>query len=71
MLRIETTEAATGEFDPRVIWFGTRRVEVRAVSDRWYGKARRWWKVETDEGAYVLRYDESGRNWELAAIVAR
>jgi hypothetical protein len=28
-------------------------------------------KVETDEGAYVLRYDDEARAWELAAVVGR
>ena len=56
---------------PSVIWFGSRRVEVRAVTDRWFGTAQRWWKVETDEGAYVLRHDEAVGTWELAAVVGR
>lgn len=71
MLRVETTAAAAGDFEPRVIWFGTRRVEVRAVADRWYGTAQRWWKVDTDEGSYVLQYDEQVGTWELAAVVGR
>ena len=70
-LRVETSETRPGEFEPRVIWFGSRRVEVRAVSDRWDGTAHRWWKVDTDEGAYVLRRDEAGGDWELAAVVGR
>lgn len=71
MIRVETTPAGERDFQPCVIWFGSRRVEVRAVSDRWYGTARRWWKVETDEGSYVLRYDEDVGGWELAAVVGR
>ncbi|MBA2962101.1 MULTISPECIES: hypothetical protein [Ramlibacter] len=71
MVRVETTTTAAGDFEPGVIWFGSRRVEVQAVSDRWYGAAQRWWKVETSEGSYVLRYDEEVRTWELAAVVGR
>mgnify|MGYP003575476941 CR=1 FL=1 len=69
MLQVECTQDSRGELAPTVIWFGARRVEVRAVTDRWYGTAQRWWKVETDEGAYVLRLDEASRTWELAAVV--
>ena len=54
-LRVECEEGASGTVEPAVIWFGSRRVPVRAVVDRWYGSHHRWWKVETDEGAYVLR----------------
>jgi hypothetical protein len=71
MVRVETTAAEAGELEPSVIWFGSRRVEVRAVSDRWDGATQRWWKVETDEGSYVLRYDQPGGTWALAAVVGR
>lgn len=56
MVRVETTAAAAGGFEPSMIWFGSRRVEVHAVSDRWYGATQRWWKVETDEGSYVEQH---------------
>jgi len=72
-LRVECTSEGSTEgsnaIDPAVIWFGSRRVEVRAVVDRWYGRDRRWWKVATDEGQYVLRRDEPEGGWELAAVV--
>ena len=69
MLTVERSESATGVLEPRVIWFGSRRVEIRAIADRWYGSDRSWWKAETDEGAYVLRLDERSGTWELAAVV--
>jgi hypothetical protein len=71
MIRAETTAAAAGDLEPNVIWFESRRVEVRAVSDRWFGATQRWWKVDTDEGSYVLRYDEQPGTWALAAVVGR
>jgi hypothetical protein len=52
-----------------VVWFGNRRVPVRAVVDRWYGASHRWWKVDTEEGRYVLRRNEDGGAWDLAAVV--
>jgi len=70
MIRVECiTSVENGSLDPAVIWFGARRVEVRAVTDRWYGSDQRWWKVETLDGIYVVRLDESTGTWELAAVV--
>lgn len=66
-LRVECQ--ADGE--PAVIWFGSRRVDVMAVVDRWWGNSQRWWKVDTQEGAYVLRRDEATDEWDLAAVVGR
>lgn len=71
MVRVECTPNDQGELDPTTVWFGPRRVVVNAVTDRWYASAQRWWKVETDEGAYILRLDEASGAWELAAVVGR
>jgi len=67
-LRIEY-DVASAELEPGVIWFGSRRVPVRSIVDRWYGSGRRWWKVETEDGLYVLRRDDRSGSWELAAVV--
>lgn len=61
--------ASNSSAEPAVIWFGSRRVEVRSVLDRWYGTDQRWWKVETEEGLYIVRLDGSTGTWELAAVV--
>jgi hypothetical protein len=67
MIRVECT--ANDSADPGAIWFGERRVEVLAVTDRWHGTNQRWWKVQTIDGLYIVRLDESTRTWELAAVV--
>lgn len=70
MLRVEcTTSAEQGSIEPAALWFGSRRVDVRAVTDRWYGADQRWWKVETAEGAYIVRLDDRSGTWDLAAVV--
>jgi hypothetical protein len=66
-LRVECQD----DGEPAVIWFGGRRVDVQAVVDRWWGNSQRWWKVDTEEGAYVLRRDDSTDEWDLAAVVGR
>jgi hypothetical protein len=70
MIRVERAPPSNdGTADPVAIWFDTRRVEVRAVTDRWYGNDQRWWKVETIDGLYIVRLDEATSTWELAAVV--
>jgi hypothetical protein len=70
MIHVECIASGpTGSVDPAVIWFGARRVEVRAVTDRWFGSEQRWWKVETIDGSYIVRLDEATGTWELAAVV--
>lgn len=70
MFRVECLASATHPpVEPGAIWFGSRRVEVRSVLDRWYGTDQRWWKVDTEEGVYIVRLNESTGTWELAAVV--
>jgi hypothetical protein len=70
MIQVEcVAPGPDGSADPAVIWFGARRVEVRAVTDRWFGSDQRWWKVETVDGTYIVRLDEATGTWELAAVV--
>ncbi|HYD76482.1 hypothetical protein [Ramlibacter sp.] len=70
MIRVECLpSAAHAPAEPVAIWFGSRRVDVRSVLDRWYGADQRWWKGETGEGVYIVRLDEATGTWELAAVV--
>ena len=68
-MRVECDPQRSGSAEPSTIWFGSRRVEVIEVLDRWYGTDHRWWKVQTAEGQYVLRLDTRSSSWELAAVV--
>lgn len=69
-LRVDCFAGASGAMEPRTVWFGDRPVVVREIVDRWHGADHRWWKVQTDEGSYVLRREERTSAWELAAVVA-
>jgi len=71
-LRVECSAGPRGEPEPSVIWFGARRVGVRAVVDRWFAPTTRWFRVDADdEQLYVLRHDESTDEWDLAALTRR
>ena len=71
-LRVECDAGLGGEPEPTVVWFGARRVGVRAVVDRWFAPGTRWIKVDgDDEQLYVLRHDEASREWDLAALARR
>jgi hypothetical protein len=71
-LRVEASTGPNGDPEPTVVWFGARRVGVRAVVDRWFAPATRWFRVDGDDGQlYVLRHDEASGEWELAALTRR
>jgi hypothetical protein len=67
-IRVEYQAGLAGEPEPAVVWFGERRLAVQAIVDRWYGTDRRWWKLQTEDGLYVLRRDDASGEWELAAV---
>lgn len=52
-------------------WCGDKRVAVRGVVDRWYSPTQRWFKVVAEDGdTYILRNDDQGGQWELAAFTS-
>ncbi len=67
-IRMEFQMASGTEPESVVMWFGNRQVAVRSISDRWYGTGQTWWKLDTDDGPYVLRPDDSRRVWALVAV---
>ena len=68
-LRVECYAGCPGEQEPLALWLGERRLNVRAIVDRWFAPTQRWFKVDADDGhTYVLRHDESTGRWELAAF---
>jgi hypothetical protein len=71
-LRVECGSALSGEVEPLAVWFGTRRVAVRAIVDRWFAPNRRWFRIDADDGQlYVLRHDQGTGEWDLAALTRR
>jgi hypothetical protein len=70
-IRVECYAGYRAEQEPRAFWCGERRLEVRAIVDRWAAPAQRWFKVDADDGnVYILRHDEASGDWEIAAFTA-
>ncbi|HEV8551833.1 MAG TPA: hypothetical protein VGR65_00385 [Casimicrobiaceae bacterium] len=71
-IRVECYAGYRAEQEPVVFWCGERRLEVRAIADRWYSPTQRWFRVDADDGhMFVLRHDEQSDEWEIAAFTAR
>ncbi len=66
MVRVECYAGHRGEEEPRVLYFGERRVEVVEMLDRWLAPDHRYFKVRGDDGGtYILRHDVARDRWEL------
>jgi hypothetical protein len=70
-IRVECYAGYRGDQEPLAFWLGERRLVVRAVVDRWFAPAQRWFKIDTEDGnTYVLRHDEASGDWEVAAYAS-
>jgi hypothetical protein len=71
-IRVECYAGYRGDQEPVVFWLGARRLEVRAIVDRWFAPTQRWFKVDAEDGQlYVLRHDETRDEWELVALTRK
>jgi hypothetical protein len=69
LIRVECYAGYRGEQEPTAFWLGERRLAVRAIVDRWFAPAQRWFRVDAEDGnLYVLRHDESRDEWDIAAF---
>lgn len=65
-VRVEGHAGHRGEETPRAFTIGDRRVEVRAIVDRWLAPDHRYFKLQGRDGdTYVLRHDTDADAWEL------
>lgn len=70
-IRVSCYAGYRAEQEPTAFWLGDRRLEVKAILDRWYAPAQRWFRVDADDGdTYVLRHDETSDEWDIAAFTA-
>ena len=71
-IRVECSADHRGDPEPFVFWLGQRRLAVRGIVDHWFAPTQRWFKVDAeDDQLYILRYDETTGDWELAALTRR
>ena len=71
-IRVECYAGYRAEQEPRAFWCGEQRLEVRAIVDRWFAPAQRWFKVDAEDGdVYILRHDETSGEWDIAAYRAQ
>jgi len=69
VIRVECYAGYRGEQEPQAFWLGGRRLEVVALVDRWYSPNQRYFRCQIGNGdTYVIRYDESTGQWDLAAF---
>ena len=67
-IHVECYAGYRGEQEPVAFWLGEHRLTVRAVVDRWFAPAQRWFRVDVDDGnMYVLRLDEATGDWDITA----
>jgi hypothetical protein len=68
-IHVECYAGYRGEQEPRAFTLGERRMEVRAILDRWLAPDHRHFKVAASDGdVYVLRHDEASGEWTLGAF---
>ena len=65
-LKVECYSGYRGEETPRSIRFGSRKIEVKKILDRWLSPDHRYFKImDEDDSLYIIRHDVISRNWEL------
>lgn len=56
---------------PQRFTLGRRLIQVQEVIDQWYGSDHRYFKLRGDDGGiYILRQEESSRQWQLTLFDA-
>jgi len=65
-LNVECYAGYRGEETPRSIRFGSRKIEVKKILDRWLSPDHRYFKImDEDNSLYIIRHDVISQNWEL------
>jgi hypothetical protein len=65
-LKVECYSGYRGEETPRAIWFGSKKIEVKKILDRWLSPDHRYFKIMDEEGSlFIIRHDVLSQQWEL------
>lgn len=66
-VRVDCYAGHRGEQEPRCFHFGSRRIAVTEILDRWLGPDHRYFKLLGADGdTYILRHDVASHAWTLA-----
>jgi hypothetical protein len=66
-VRVDCYAGYRGEQEPRCFHFGSRRIAVTEILDRWLGPDHRYFKLLGSDGdTYILRHDVASQAWTLA-----
>lgn len=65
-IRVECYAGHRADEEPRRLFIGERKIELKEVIDRWLDPTYRYFKVRgDDDGIYILRHDLSSDTWEM------
>lgn len=65
-LKVECYSGYRGEETPRSIRFGSKKIEVKRILDRWLSPDHRYFKIMDEEGSlFIIRHDVIFQKWEL------
>ena len=65
-IKVECYAGYRGEETPRIIWFESRKIEVKKLLDRWLDPDHRYFKIlGDDDGIYIIRHDTNTWVWGL------
>jgi hypothetical protein len=65
-IRVDCYAGYRGEETPRRLTMGTRRIEVKAIEDRWLAPDHRYFRLLGDDGGrYIIRHDPILGTWQL------
>ncbi len=65
-ISVECYSGYRGEEIPRVVWIGSRKIEVIDILDRWLSPDHRYFKIRgNDQSVYIIRNDSITLEWDL------
>jgi hypothetical protein len=65
-IKVECYAGYRGAETPRIIWFKSRKIEIKQVLDRWLDPDHRYFKLLGDDGGiYIISHDMNTWTWEL------
>lgn len=65
-IQVKCYSGYRGEETPRSIFLHDKEIQIKEILDMWLAPDHRYFKfLGSDEGIYIIRYDEERCVWEL------